>query len=335
VILVGREEELHVLDDLLGRVREGLSGALVLSGEAGIGKTVLLNATANAAEDLLVIRLQGVESEMELGFAALHRLLIPFQSLLVDLPEPQRDALGSAFGMNSLPPADRFMVGLAALTVLGDAAKSKGLLIIVDDAQWLDHDSVAALVFVARRLFAESIALIFGVRTSSSEVQPSFQGIEELPIKGLEEAHARQLLASSFESNIQEEVASQIITATRGNPLALLELKHELTDEQLMNWNLLPDPLPTGQLAWEGDQKTRTKAQQLAEASLALGAGASYYVAYLALAHLELGEGRYEAALDAAQVVVNGGAPAWACQGLPLVIEAAARSGTPTWEPRH
>lgn len=205
-MLVGREEELHVLDDLLGRVREGLSGALVLSGEPGIGKTVLLNATANAANDLLVIRLQGVESEMELGFAALHRLLIPFQSLLVDLPEPQRDALGSAFGMNSLPPADRFMVGLAALTFLGDAARSKGLLIIVDDAQWLDHDSVAALVFVARRLFAESIALIFGVRTSSSEVQPSFQGVEELPIKGLEEAHARQLLASSFESTFRRKL---------------------------------------------------------------------------------------------------------------------------------
>ena len=107
--------------------------------------------------------------------------------------------------MNSLPPADRFMVGLAALTFLGDAARSKGLLIIVDDAQWLDHDSVAALVFVARRLFAESIALIFRVRTSSSEVQPSFQGVE-LPIKGLEEAHARQLLASSFESTFRRKL---------------------------------------------------------------------------------------------------------------------------------
>jgi hypothetical protein len=143
-----------------------MSGTVVLRGEAGMGKTALLNATVDGAENLSVIRLEGIESEMQLGYAGLHRLLLPYLSRLERLPEPQRDALGSAFGLTSVAPADRFMVGLAALSLLGDVANDDPLLVVVDDAQWLDHESVAALVFVARRLHADRIALIFAARES-------------------------------------------------------------------------------------------------------------------------------------------------------------------------
>jgi len=224
-----------------------MSGTVVLRGEAGMGKTALLNATVDGAEDLSVIRLEGIESEMQLGYAGLHRLLLPYLSRLERLPEPQRDALGSAFGLTSVAPADRFMVGLAALSLLGDVANDDPLLVVVDDAQWLDHESVAALVFVARRLHADRIALIFAAR-ESLEIGAAFQGIPELWVKGLGENSARDLLASSVADPVSHQVAGRIIAVTRGNPLALKELAHELTSEHLLDHAPLPDPLPISQL---------------------------------------------------------------------------------------
>src|ERR1700722_13825863 len=193
-VLIGRTQEMATLNALLDQVRDGMSGALVLRGEAGIGKSALLKATVESASDLSVIRLGGIESEMQLGYAALHRLLLPYLSRLEKLPAPQRDALQSAFGLTSLAPADRFLVSLAALSLLGDVAQNVPLLIVVDDVQWLDSESVTALLFVARRLYADRIALVFAAR-ESPEIGAMFQGIAELWVGGLDPDSARDLLS--------------------------------------------------------------------------------------------------------------------------------------------
>ena len=240
-------EETAKLNTLLDQARGGMSGALVLRGEAGIGKTALLNSMVEAAGDLSVVRLEGIESEMQLGYAALHRLLLPYLSRLEHLPEPQRDALQSAFGLTSLAPADRFLVGLAALSLLGDVAQVDPLLIVVDDAQWLDRESVATLVFVARRLHADRIALVFAAR-ESLEIGAVFQGVPELGVRGLDDESARHLLTASVTAPVSYQVAGRIIAVTRGNPLALKELSSELTSDHLIEHALLPDPLPIGEL---------------------------------------------------------------------------------------
>ena len=246
-MLIGRSEETAKLTALLDQARAGMSGALVLRGEAGIGKTALLNATVESAEGLSVVRLEGIESEMQLGYAALHRVLLPYLARLEHLPEPQRDALESAFGLNSLAPADRFLVGLAALSLLGDAAQDDPLLIVVDDAQWLDPESVAALVFVARRLYAEGIGLVFAVR-EAREVSAVFKGVSEVRVGGLDDDSARDLLMASVSDPVSYRVAARIIAATRGNPLALRELSGELTSDHLTDQAPLPDPLPISDL---------------------------------------------------------------------------------------
>jgi len=246
-MLIGRTEEIAKLDALLDQVRDGMSGVLVLRGEAGIGKTALLNATALSAQDLSVVRLEGIESEMQLGYAALHRLLLPYIPRLEHLPEPQRDALQSAFGLTSSAPPDRFLVSLAALSLLGDVAQDDPLLIVVDDAQWLDRESVAALVFVARRLQADRIALVFAAR-ESLEIGETFQGIPQLWVSGLDKDFARSLLTASVSNPVSYRVAERIIAVTRGNPLALMELSGELTSEHLLDQAPLPDPLPISDL---------------------------------------------------------------------------------------
>jgi DNA-binding CsgD family transcriptional regulator len=246
-MLIGRIEELEKLNDLLDQVRGGMSGAVVLRGEAGIGKSALLGAVVESAGDMRTIRLEGVESEMQLGYAALHRLLLPYLSRLDDLPEPQRDALNSAFGLTAVAPADRFMVGLATLSLLDEVAKVDPVLTVVDDAQWLDHESVATLVFVARRLHADRICFLFAAR-DSPEIGSVFQGIPELRIAGLGEDSARSLLAASVTVPVSFQVAGRIIAITRGNPLALEELSNELSSEHLMDRSPLPDPLPIGEL---------------------------------------------------------------------------------------
>jgi DNA-binding CsgD family transcriptional regulator len=246
-MLIGRTEETTKLSSLLDQTRAGMSGALVLRGEAGIGKTALLDTLAELAQDLSVVRLEGIESEMQLGYAALHRLLLPFLGRVVNLPAPQRDALQSAFGLASSAPADRFLVGLAALTLLGDVATDRALVILVDDTQWLDRESVNALVFVARRLYADQIALVFAAR-DAPETDATFQDIPILPVEGLDKDSAREILTSSVSDQVSHRVAERIIAATRGNPLALRELSGELTTEHLSDHAPLPDPLPIGEL---------------------------------------------------------------------------------------
>jgi DNA-binding CsgD family transcriptional regulator len=243
--LVDRIREKAALDDLLNAVRRGLSGTLVLRGEAGIGKTALLECAISSANDCRVVRAIGIESEMELGFAGLHQLVVPFLSRLEHLPAPQYQALASAFGLITGGPPDRFQVGLATLTLLADAASEVPLLCVIDDTQWLDLESADVLAFVARRLYADRIAFLFAVREPTERRVP-LAGLPELHIAGLTNADARELVASVATGPVDGQVSQRIITETQGNPLAILELTAELTPRQLSNTSLLPNPLPIG-----------------------------------------------------------------------------------------
>src|SRR3954452_20545454 len=166
---LGRRNECEILDRLVDGVRAGQSRVLVLRGEAGVGKTALLDHLAATAARCRIARAAGVESEMELPFAGLHGLCAPFLDHLERLPAPQSEALSTAFGLSDGPPHDRFLVGLAVLTLLADVAEESPLVCIVDDAQWLDRVSAQALAFVARRLLAERVALVFAVRHTADD----------------------------------------------------------------------------------------------------------------------------------------------------------------------
>jgi len=218
--LLGRQRERAALSQLLFDVRSGRSRALVLRGEPGIGKTALLDDLCTRADDVVLARVAGVESEMELAFAALQQLCAPMLDKLAGLPDPQRDALGVAFGLSTGPPPDRFLVGLAALSLLSEAAEQQPLLCVIDDAQWLDRASAQALAFAARRLLAEPVALVFATREPGEE----FRGLPELLVGGLREGDARELLDSVIRGPLDERVRDRIVAETRGNPLALLEL---------------------------------------------------------------------------------------------------------------
>ncbi len=205
---------------LLRAARAGHSGAVVVRGEPGVGKTALLNDAIERASGLRVVRAVGVESEMELAFAALHQLCAPMLDLLERLPGPQRNALAITFGLSEGAVPDRFLVGLALLTLLSEVAVQQPLVCVVDDAQWLDRVSAQALAFVARRLEAESVVMLFAAREPGEELR----GLPELLVEGLREADARELLASVIPWPLDEQVRDQIVAETRGNPLALLEL---------------------------------------------------------------------------------------------------------------
>ena len=242
-MLLDRDVEKQALDRLLATVREGLSGSIVLRGEAGIGKSVLLEYVIASAGDVQVTHVVAVESEMELGFAGLHQVLVPFLRGLERLPAPQREALGSAFGLIGGVAADLFLVGLAALTLLADAAAEQPVLCVVDDAQWLDQASAGALAFVARRLFADRIGMLFAIREPSERVT-AFEGLNELRVGALPDDEARELLASVAAGSLDQRTRERIVLESRGNPLALVELGGELTPAQLAGSSRLPEPLP-------------------------------------------------------------------------------------------
>ncbi|HEX3832754.1 MAG TPA: AAA family ATPase [Solirubrobacteraceae bacterium] len=238
-MLRGRRDECAVLDRLLDGARAGRSGSLVLEGEAGVGKTALLEHAIASASDLRVLRAVGVESEMELAFAALHQLCAPVLDRLERLPAPQRDALLTTFGLRAGPVPDRFLVGLAVLSLLSEVADERPLVCVVDDAQWLDGASAQCVAFVARRLLAESAVILFAARGQSD----LFAGLPELVVEGLRAADARSLLASAVPGRLDEGVADQLLAETRGNPLALLELPRGLTATQLAGGFGLPGAL--------------------------------------------------------------------------------------------
>ena len=222
--LVGRRDEIGALDRLLAGARDGHSGALVLRGEPGVGKTALVEYAVSSAAGFRVTRAAGVESEMELGFAALHQLCVPSLPWIEHLPVPQRNALGAAFGLSARTAPERFLVGLAALSLLSATAEKQPLLCVVEDAQSLDRESEQVLGFVARRLAAGRIAFLFATRERRDELT----GLPELPVEGLDEDDARTLLASVIRGPLDARVCDRIIAETRGNPLALLELQRGL-----------------------------------------------------------------------------------------------------------
>ena len=240
--LVDRIGERDVLERLVAGVRAGQSRVLVLRGEAGVGKTALLRHLSRAASGCRIARAAGVESEMELAYAGLHALCAPMLGRLEHLPGPQRDALSTAFGLSAGPPPDRFLVGLAVLSLLADAAEEQPLLIMVDDAQWLDRVSAQTLAFVARRLLAERLGLVFALRESGDE--DVLEGLPELVIEGLAADEARLLLETTIPGPLDERVKARILGEARGNPLALIELPRAWTPAELAGGFGLPDARP-------------------------------------------------------------------------------------------
>jgi DNA-binding CsgD family transcriptional regulator len=230
---------------VLAAVRDGLSGVLVLRGDAGIGKTVLLEWAAGQAHDMQLARVAGIQAEMGMGFAGLHQMLVPFLSGLDGLPGPQRQALASAFGLVAGPAPDRFLVGLAALTLLTDAAAARPVLCLIDDAQWLDQVSVEVLGFVARRLYADRVGILFSVREGEGEAA-ALAGLPELMLGGLPEEAAGELLATSASAQVDGRVSAQVVAGVAGNPLALVELAGELTPAELSGAVPLSWPLRFG-----------------------------------------------------------------------------------------
>jgi len=229
VKLRGRRSECAVLDGMLAAVREGESRTLVVRGEAGVGKTALLDYLLERASGCRIVRAAGVESEMELAFASLHQLCAPMLDRVGRLPAPQRDALEIAFGLRAGAAPDRFLVGLALLSLLSDVAEERPLLGVVDDAQWMDQASAQALAFAARRLFAEPVGLVFAAREAAEELR----GLPDLEVRGLGNGDARALLGSVVRFRLDERVRDRIVAETRGNPLALLELPRGFTATQL------------------------------------------------------------------------------------------------------
>ena len=243
--LSGRGTECARLDQLLAEAQLGHSAVLVLRGEPGIGKSALLEYAAERAEGRRVLRATGVQWEMELPFAGLHQLCAGLLDGLGRLPAPQREALATAFGLDSGAQPDRFLVGLAALSLLSSAAAEHPLMCVVDDVQWLDRSSAQVLAFVARRLAAESVVLLFAEREPGGIEE--LTGLPELGLAGLPDASARKLLASVIAAPVDERVLARILTETRGNPLALLELPRGLPAAVLAGGFGLPDDgsLPT------------------------------------------------------------------------------------------
>ena len=228
--LRGRRRELAELDHLLADVRGGRSRVLVLRGEAGAGKTALLDHLSGAAPGPTV-RAAGVESETEIAYAGLQQLCSPLLGHLDQLPEPQRAAMAVGFGLAAGPPPDALLVGLAVLSLFAEAASDEPLVCVVDDAQWLDRMSEVILTFVARRLDAESVALVFAARSPGDE--RLLTGLPEMRVAGLPDADARALLDTVLPGPIDERVRDRIVAETQGNPLALLELPRGLTPAEL------------------------------------------------------------------------------------------------------
>jgi DNA-binding CsgD family transcriptional regulator len=229
--LLGRRDECAALDEVVASVRGGLSRTLVLRGEAGVGKSALLEYLTQHAPGCAIARAAGVESEMELAYAGLQQLSAPFMDRLERLPAPQRDALGTALGLRDGGAPDPFLVGLAVLSLLSDVAEGRPLICVVDDAQWLDSASAPTLAFVARRLGAESVGLVFAVREPVGARY--LDGLPDLVVGGLDDADAQALLETVVTGPLDERVRDRIVAETGGNPLALLELPHGRSPAQL------------------------------------------------------------------------------------------------------
>jgi DNA-binding CsgD family transcriptional regulator len=244
--LIGRDSALEALDDLLSSARAGSSVVLVVRGGPGIGKTALLDQAIRSAADLQVARVGGAEAELDLPYAALHQLLTPFVAGIDELPGPQRDAIATTLGLAGGDPADRFLVALATLTLLSNASDGAGLLCAVDDAEWLDAASAQVLSFVARRLGSEGLAMLFTVGTTQP-APVALTGLPELGLSELGDGDSRKLLGREVAGTLESVVTDRLMGEAGGNPLALIELAHSLTSEQLSGASPLPEALPLGE----------------------------------------------------------------------------------------
>jgi DNA-binding CsgD family transcriptional regulator len=250
--LRGRRSECETLISILGAARDGQSQVLVVRGEAGIGKTALLRYLLANADGYRVSQSAGVESEMELAFASLHQLCAPFFDQLDRLPLPQRTALDTTFGLAAGAPPDQFVVGLGVLNLLTHAAEQQPLLCVIDDAQWLDRASAQTLEFVARRLRAEPVAMLFALRPADDE--PILTALPQLPLRGLDHNDAADLLDSVVAGRLDVQVRDRLVAESHGNPLALMELPREFA--------------PTSRTTWDDDHSDTTLAGRLEQGYL-------------------------------------------------------------------
>lgn len=326
-ILRGRRRESDALERLLDDVRASRSRALVVRGEPGIGKTALLDHLVAQASGCRVAQLAGVEAEMELAFAGVHQLCGPLLDRLPHLPAPQREALRSAFGVSAVEPPDRFLVSLGVLGLLSEAAEQQPLLCVVDDAQWLDRVSAQILAFVARRLLAEPIGLVFALREPSADQE--LAGLPQLDVGALSRVDARALLEAAVPGRLDARVRDRIIAETLGNPLALLELPQGLTTAELAGGFALPDAAP---LASRIEQSFQRRLQALpAQTQLLMLAAAAEPVGDVTLlwrAAEQLGIGPEAGAPAAASGLLELGARVRFRH--PLVRSAAYRAATPS-----
>ncbi|SDT17307.1 LuxR family transcriptional regulator [Jiangella sp. DSM 45060] len=324
--LRGRRDECDILARLLATARSGHSAVLVLRGEAGIGKSALLDHLVRQAAGCRGARAVGSESEQELAFAGLHQLCLPFLDRLDRLPAPQRDALVTAFGLRAGRPPERFLVGLAVLSLLADAAAERPLVCVVDDAQWLDQVSLQVLAFVARRLAAEAVAMVFATR--DSHARQELAGLPELTVGGLSDIDARALLDSAVPGGLDERVRDQIVAESRGNPLALLELPRGSTAAELAGGFWRPDARPlAGRIEHSFLQRVRALPSTTQRLVLVAAAEPVGDVSLLlrAAALLDLGADAAGAAEDAGLIEIG----ARVRFRHPLVRTAAYRSADP------
>ena len=243
--LVGRVMERATIHGLLAAAWRAEGGALVLAGPPGIGKSTLVQYAIDSAPGFRILRIAGVESEMALGYAGVHQLVLPILDGLRRLPEPQREAMDAVLGRTQHGAIDPFLVGLAVLSLVADAAAAQPVFVVIDDAQWLDDESAVALSFVGRRLRAERLAMVVACR-DTPDTSVRFEHLRRLDLVGLGDSEALELLAGSARAPVDPTVAARIVAAIQGNPLALVELPAALTVEQLRGAAPLPDPLPIG-----------------------------------------------------------------------------------------
>ena len=243
--LLGRSNECAVIDQLVRDICNGDARSLLLLGEAGIGKTALLNYLVDSATDVTVLQAVGVQSDIQLAYASLHQLCGPLLDRLDALPAPQREAMEIVFGRSAGAAPNRFLVGVGALNMLSQASDERTVLCVVDDAQWLDQASASTLAFVARRLLAERVGVVFAARETSEELQ----NLSTLAVEGVSKADARSLLDGSVQFKLDEQVRDRIVLETRGNPLALLELPQKLTAAELAGgFGLVEDQSLSGRI---------------------------------------------------------------------------------------
>jgi DNA-binding CsgD family transcriptional regulator len=302
--LIGRTRECRSLAQLLDAVRHGQSRVLVVRGEAGIGKSALLQHLVGAASGFRVLHATGVESEMELPFAALHQLCAPLQDLIDPLPEPQRAAATTAFGLETGTYPDRLLIGLAVLSLLSTAADDGPLLCVVDDAHWLDRASAQALAFVARRLLADRVGLVFATRRATTDLV----ALPELAVEGLQDADAHTLLRAVLRVPLDARVRDRIVAETHGNPLALVEWPRGLTSAELAGGFGMPSLLPMAGQLEESFRRRLTELPETTRRFLTVAAAeptGDPVIVWRAAGMLGLGPHDAVAAIDAGLVEVG------------------------------